>query len=83
MPSQAIFEQGANNIQNCFQKSSPLRPDHFSFVIFDNLLAIHSDNKSPLIEVFVGKHLNEADTKWIVMEVQAVSLHTCYLIPNS
>lgn len=72
MPSAQILEKEEGTIQNCFHSSPPLRPDHFSFVIFDNLLAIHSDTKSPLVEVFVAKHLKESDNKWIVMEVQTV-----------
>lgn len=70
MPSEFIVEKEANTIQNCFQKSPALRPDHFSFVAFDNLLAIHSDSKDPSVEVFVAKHLQQIDNKWIVLEVQ-------------
>jgi hypothetical protein len=72
MPSETVLEQGSGTIQNCFQESPALRPDHYSFVLFDNLLAIHSDSK-PDIEVFVAKHLQHTDNKWIVLEAQEVN----------
>lgn len=70
MPSEIVLEREGGSIQNCFHKSPALRPDHFSFVIFDNMLAIHGDSSSPSVEVFVGKHLQSNDNKWIVTEVQ-------------
>ncbi|CAD5214984.1 unnamed protein product [Bursaphelenchus okinawaensis] len=68
MPSERIFESGENRIQQCFKTSPALRSDQFAFVIFDNLVAIHSDTDKPRLEVFVAKHV--AETKWLITEVQ-------------
>lgn len=71
MPGDRIYETSATHQQQCFKESPALRSDQFAFVVFDNLMAIHSDSNEPRLEVFVAKHLRPTDTKWIVFEVQA------------
>uniref|UniRef100_A0A914Y9U3 Aminopeptidase N-like N-terminal domain-containing protein n=1 Tax=Panagrolaimus superbus TaxID=310955 RepID=A0A914Y9U3_9BILA len=56
----------------CFEKTVAIPSNQFGFVIFDNnsMQVVVSKNTEPEIEVFVGKHMKNADLPWITKEIQ-------------
>uniref|UniRef100_A0AC34G1A0 Aminopeptidase N-like N-terminal domain-containing protein n=1 Tax=Panagrolaimus sp. ES5 TaxID=591445 RepID=A0AC34G1A0_9BILA len=56
----------------CFEKTVAIPSNQFGFVIFDNnsMQVVVSKNTVPEIEVFVGKHMKNADLPWITKEIQ-------------
>uniref|UniRef100_A0A914P2J6 Aminopeptidase N-like N-terminal domain-containing protein n=1 Tax=Panagrolaimus davidi TaxID=227884 RepID=A0A914P2J6_9BILA len=56
----------------CFEKTAAIPSNQFGFVIFDNksMQVVVSKNTVPEIEVFVGKHMKNADLPWITKEIQ-------------
>lgn len=60
----------------CFEKTIAIPSNQFGFVIFDNnsMQVVVSKNTVPEIEVFVGKHMKNADLPWITKEIQTVRL---------
>ncbi|KAI6225341.1 Matrix non-peptidase-like protein 1 [Aphelenchoides fujianensis] len=79
MPSTTPTDTSSGNHQTCFERSPALRSDQFIFVLFDNLLAVHGDTKTPHIEVLVGKHLKSDENRWLVLEVDAALRRTAEL----
>ncbi|KAI6235881.1 Mnp-1 [Aphelenchoides besseyi] len=71
MPSTVPLNLPSESVQTCFQRSPALRSDQFVFVLYDNLLSVHGDSKSPALEVLVGKHLQPSESRWLVLEVDA------------
>lgn len=69
-PKRIVIEN-TKNMTTCFEETPKILIENFAFVIFDNLRSITLEKNS--VEVFVGKHLSNDNSNWIIDETLIVN----------
>lgn len=57
--------------KTCFVTTPAISSQQYGFVMFENMQQI--SNNDSIIEVFIGKHLKNHESKWIFNEIETVN----------